>query len=175
MREKEREREKDKEEVERGQRPSERQEERPRKDDHIPEDTVSILIRLPHFNQSIISLDRLLHNEPLAIKLPHLPRNSLDLHLPLLSTLLYILVLDGNLTRLHGGAETTGSVEGGNTGSPCAAALGEGALGGEFEGDLAVEVEGFEVLLYQRVLVGVEERKKEGWRLVRPRVRRENR
>lgn len=111
-----------------------------------PEHAVSVLIRLPHLDQSIIALDSLLHDEPLAIELPNLSRNSLNLDLTLLGTLLHILVLDRNFSSLHGSTVSTGSVESGDSRSSGAAAFGEGALRGELESDLTVEVEGFEVL-----------------------------
>jgi hypothetical protein len=106
-----------------------------------PEDTVSVLVRLPNLDEGVVTLDRLLHDVTLAIERPLLPRLTRDLNL-----LSALLVLDGDVTGLHSGSVTGGSVEGGDTGSSSAAALGEGTLGGELEGDLAVEVEGFEVL-----------------------------
>lgn len=132
--------------MEEGQLPSRTDQRSAAKDTDSPEHTVSVLISLPHLDNSVISNNSLLHQVTLAIELPNLALLARNLNFSSLSALRGILVLDGDLSSLNGGSIAGGSVKGGDTCSSCSAALGEGALGSELESDLTVEVEGFEVL-----------------------------
>jgi len=121
--------------------PEEEEESRRRAEEDAPEDAVAVLVGLPHLDERIVALDRLLHDVALAAKLAHLARLARDLDL-----LAALLVPDRDLARLHRRAVPGRRVERRDARAAGTAPLGERALRRQLERDLAVEVQALEVL-----------------------------